>query len=77
MRQTADSRSTAQSSPAGPAWLLRIFFGSTHWSVSTAMRLALDVAKGNGNDCVLGFLKAKDETVKDWSGNNLPAPADF
>jgi len=53
------------------------FFGSTHWSVSTAMRLALDVAKGNDNDCVLGFLKAKDETVKDWSGNNLPAPADF
>jgi len=41
------------------------------------MRLALVVAKGNDNDCVLGFLKAKDETVKDWSGNNLPAPADF
>jgi len=31
------------------------------------MRLALDVAKGNGNDCVLGFLKAKDENVKDQS----------
>ena len=29
------------------------------------------------NDCLLGFLKAKDGTVKDWSGNNAPAPADF
>ena len=28
-------------------------------------------------DCILGFVKAKDGTVKDWSGNNAPAPADF
>ena len=25
----------------------------------------------------LGFLKAKDGTVKDWDGNNAPAPSDF
>ena len=29
------------------------------------------------NGCLLGFLKAKDGTVKDWDGNNAPAPADF
>lgn len=35
------------------------------------------VVKGQDNDCLLGFLKATDGTVKDWSGNNAPAPADF
>ena len=35
------------------------------------------VPKGHDNDCILGFLKAKDGTVKDWSGNNAPIPADF
>src|SRR5262245_5752306 len=28
-------------------------------------------------DCILGFVKAKDGTVKDWSGNNAPPPSDF
>jgi hypothetical protein len=35
------------------------------------------VPEGNDNDCLLGFIKAGDGTVKDWSGNNAPAPADF
>ena len=29
------------------------------------------------NGCLLGFLKAPDGTVKDWDGNNAPAPGDF
>ena len=33
--------------------------------------------KDGSNGCLLGFLKAKDGTVKDWDGNNAPAPADF
>ena len=28
------------------------------------------------HDCILGFIKTKDGTVKDWSGNNAQAPAD-
>ena len=28
-------------------------------------------------DCILGFVKAKDGTVKDWSGSNAPPPSDF
>ena len=28
-------------------------------------------------DCILGFIKARDGSVKDWTGNNAPAPADF
>jgi len=27
--------------------------------------------------CLLGFLKARDGSVKDWDGGGAPAPADF
>jgi hypothetical protein len=27
--------------------------------------------------CLLGFVKGKDGSVKDWDSNNLPIPADF
>ena len=33
--------------------------------------------RDDSNGCLLGFLKAKDGSVKDWDGNNAPAPADF
>lgn len=33
--------------------------------------------RDGSNGCLLGFLKAKDGTVKDWDGNNAPAPTDF
>jgi hypothetical protein len=33
--------------------------------------------RDGSNGCLLGFLKAKDGTVKDWDGNGAPAPADF
>lgn len=29
------------------------------------------------HDCILGFIKARDGSVKDWSGNNASTPADF
>jgi hypothetical protein len=33
--------------------------------------------RDGSNGCLLGFLKAKDGSVKDWDGNNAPPPADF
>ena len=33
--------------------------------------------RDGSNGCLLGFLKAKDGTVRDWDGGNAPAPADF
>jgi hypothetical protein len=27
--------------------------------------------------CLLGFVKTRDGSVRDWDGNNLPIPADF
>jgi len=35
------------------------------------------VLRDGSNGCLLGFLKAKDGTVKDWDGGNAPAPSDF
>jgi hypothetical protein len=33
--------------------------------------------RDNSTGCLLGFLKARDGSVKDWDGTNAPAPADF
>jgi hypothetical protein len=33
--------------------------------------------RDGSNGCLLGFLKITDGTVKDWDGNNAPAPTDF
>jgi hypothetical protein len=33
--------------------------------------------RDGSNGCLLGFLKAKDGTVKDWDGNNATVPTDF
>ena len=33
--------------------------------------------RDGSNGCLLGFLKAKDGTVKDWDGGGAPPPADF
>jgi len=33
--------------------------------------------RDGSNGCLLGFLKAKDGTVKDWDGGNASPPADF
>ena len=33
--------------------------------------------RDGSNGCLLGFLKAKDGTIKDWDGNNAKLPTDF
>ena len=33
--------------------------------------------RDGSNGCLLGFLKAKDGTVKDWDGNGAALPGDF
>lgn len=33
--------------------------------------------RDGSNGCLLGFLKAKDGTVKDWDGGNAEVPKDF
>ena len=45
--------------------------------VGDAIKARCHHLRDGSNGCLLGFLKAKDGTVKDWDGNNAPAPADF
>jgi uncharacterized protein DUF6152 len=33
--------------------------------------------RDGSNGCLLGFLKARDGSVKDWDGNNATPPTDF
>jgi hypothetical protein len=33
--------------------------------------------RDGNNGCLLGFLKARDGSVKDWDGGGAPAPSDF
>ena len=35
------------------------------------------VLRDGSNGCLLGFLKAKDGSIKDWDGNNAALPKDF
>jgi hypothetical protein len=35
------------------------------------------VLRDGANGCLLGFLKEKSGSVKDWDGNNAPLPSDF
>ena len=45
--------------------------------VGDAVKARCHHLRDGSNGCLLGFLKAKDGTVKDWDGNNAPPPADF
>ena len=66
---------------ASPAALQEIGVTSDYLKAGDAVKARCRrlrvVAKGGDNDCILRFLKAKDGTVKDWSGNNLAVQADF
>ena len=45
--------------------------------VGDTIKARCHVLKDGSNGCLLGFLKAKDGTVKDWDGGQLAAPAGF
>ncbi len=45
--------------------------------VGDAIKVRCHRLRDGSNGCLLGFLKAKDGSVKDWDGNNAPVPADF
>ena len=45
--------------------------------VGDKVKVRCHLLRDKTNGCLLGFLKAPDGSVKDWDGNNAPAPADF
>ena len=61
----------------GRAQLERIGVSKEYVKVGDEIKVRCHRLKDGTNGCLLGFLKAKDGTVKDWDGNNAPAPADF
>jgi hypothetical protein len=61
----------------GRAQLEKIGVSKESVKVGDEIKVRCHRLKDGTNGCLLGFLKAKDGTVKDWDGNNAPAPADF
>jgi hypothetical protein len=57
--------------------LERIGVTSDYVKVGDTIKARCHVLKDGSNGCLLGFVKAKDGTVKDWDGGQLAAPADF
>ena len=61
----------------GRAGLQRIGVTAEYLKPGDTVKARCHRLRDGSNGCLLGFLKAKDGTVKDWDGNNAPAPADF
>ena len=57
--------------------LERIGVTAATLSVGDTIKARCHRLRDGSNGCLLGFLKARDGTVKDWDGNNAPPPADF
>ncbi len=57
--------------------LERIGITSDYLKVGDTIKARCHVLKDGQNGCLLGFVKAKDGSVKDWDGGGLAAPADF
>lgn len=42
-----------------------------------AIKVRCHPLRDGSRGCLLGFVKTKDGTVRDWDGTRLPVPADF
>jgi hypothetical protein len=61
----------------GRAGLQRIGVTRDYLTPGDTVKARCHRLRDGSNGCLLGFLKAKDGTVKDWDGGNAPPPADF
>ena len=61
----------------GPSGLLKVGIKREDVRPGDLIKVRCHLLRDGSNGCLLGFLKAKDGTVKDWDGNSAPAPADF
>ena len=57
--------------------LVRIGITRDYIGPGDAVKARCHPVRDGSNGCLLGFLKAKDGSVKDWDGGEAPAPADF
>ena len=61
----------------GRPGLERIGVTKEYVKAGDTIKARCHVLKDKSTGCLLGFVKAKDGTVKDWDGGQLAAPADF
>jgi len=61
----------------GRTGLQRIGVTADYVKTGDAVKARCHHLRDGSNGCLLGFLKARDGTVKDWDGNNAPVPAEF
>lgn len=61
----------------GRAALERIGVNREYVKPGDTIKARCHSLRDGSNGCLLGFLKARDGSVKDWDGGNAPAPADF
>ena len=61
----------------GPGGLVRVGIKREDVKPGDRVKVRCHLLRDGSNGCLLGFLKAKDGTVKDWDGNNAPPPPDF
>lgn len=59
------------------AGLERIGVTREYLKPGDAIKARCHPLRDGSRGCLLGFVKARDGSVKDWDGNNLPVPADF
>lgn len=61
----------------GRTGLERVGVTATYLKAGDSVKVRCHRLRDGSNGCLLGFLKAKDGSVKDWDGNNAPPPPDF
>ena len=61
----------------GRTGLQRIGVTADYVKAGDSVKARCHHLRDGSNGCLLGFLKAKDGTIKDWDGNNAPAPSDL
>lgn len=57
--------------------LERIGVTKEYVKVGDTIQVRCHALRDKSHGCLLGFLKARDGSVKDWDGGELAAPADF
>jgi hypothetical protein len=57
--------------------LQRIGVTREYIKAGDAIKARCHPLRDGSRGCLLGFLKARDGSIKDWDGNNLPTPTDF
>jgi hypothetical protein len=61
----------------GRGGLERIGVSKEYIKPGDTVKARCHVLRDGSNGCLLGFLKGKDGSIKDWDGGNAPSPTDF